>query len=276
VSTSLETPPAPPPEHTVERWAFDYVTTTDLAHKLAPPPPPDAWEAGAPPRRLAAPGRPPELRVAARAPKSPGPEAIRAPERRAELLHTFLHHELQAAELFAWAVLAFPDAPPAFRRGLVGIFRDEIRHMSLYLGHLGRLGVAFGDHPVRDWFWSRVPGAPSPAHFCAVVGMGIEGANLDHARRFAERLRLVGDREAARIESTIGEEEIDHVRFGLRWFREFTGADDFAAWRAHLPAPLSPMMMRGKPIDRAERLRAGFSEAFLDALEAYEPEPRGG
>jgi uncharacterized ferritin-like protein (DUF455 family) len=268
-------PPAPPPEGTVERWAFDYVLSVDLAHKLAPPPPPDAWEAPPVARRLTAPGRPPELRVVRRAPKAPGPDAIRAPARRAELVHTFLHHELQAAELFAWAILAYADAPPAFRRGLVGIFRDEIRHMALYAEHLARLGARFGDHPVRDWFWSRVPSAATPAHFCAVVGMGVEGGNLDHAKRFAERLRAVGDEEGARIEETIGEEEIPHVRFGLRWFRELTGTDDFATWRAHLPAPLSPMLMRGTPIERAERRRAGFSDAFLDELERFAPEPRG-
>ena len=62
-----------------------------------------------------------------RARKSPGPEAIRVPKRRAELLHTFLHHELQAAELMCWAILAFPETPEAFRLGLLGVARDEIR-----------------------------------------------------------------------------------------------------------------------------------------------------
>ncbi|HEU4411119.1 MAG TPA: hypothetical protein VFS43_38055, partial [Polyangiaceae bacterium] len=57
-------PPADesPPPGTVERWAYDFVTSTDLAHKLAPPPPPEAWQPpGAPARRLAAPGRPARL-----------------------------------------------------------------------------------------------------------------------------------------------------------------------------------------------------------------------
>ena len=40
-----------------------------------------------------------------------------------------------------------------------------------------------------------MPSAATPAHFCAVVGMGVEGGNLDHAKRFAERLRAVGDEE---------------------------------------------------------------------------------
>jgi hypothetical protein len=59
-----------PPPGTVERWAFDYIVSRGLAHKLAPPPPPDAFERGAPPRRLVAPGRPPELTVVARTKRS--------------------------------------------------------------------------------------------------------------------------------------------------------------------------------------------------------------
>lgn len=263
----------PPPTGTVERWAYDYVLSVDLEHKLSPPPPPDVWESPPLPRRILGPGRPAELTVVRRAPKAPGRDALRVPARRAQLVHTFLHHELQAAELFGWALLAFADAPPAFRRGLVKILLDEVRHMGLYREHLARLGCRFGEHPVRDWFWERVPAVPSPASFAAVMGMGIEAGNLDHAARFAERFRAVGDEEGARIAIQIGAEEVSHVAFGLHWFRELTGHDDFATWRAHLPPPLSPILMRGLPLDRVERRRAGFSEAFLDELERYQPEP---
>lgn len=257
---------------TIERWAWDYVTTTDLAHKLAPPAPPRAFADRAAPLRLAAPGRPRELIVTARAPKTPGPEAMRAPERRAALVHTFLHHELQAAELMCWAVLAFPDAPEAFRQGLIGIARDEVRHMALYAEHLAALGSRVGAFPVRDWFWQRIPSSPTPAHFVAAVGMGLEGANLDHAARFTDRFRAVGDEQGAVIEARIGAEEVPHVRFALHWFERFTGAITFDAWARHLPPPLSPLLMRGAPIHREARLAAGFPEAFVDALERWQPE----
>ena len=254
---------------TVETWAKEFVSSTDLAHKLAPPPVPAAWDSSALPCRLAHPGRPPELRATARARKSPGQGALRSPERRAELMHTFLHHELQAAELMAWALLAFPETPRAFRQGLLGILADEVRHMTLYAEHLATLGFSYGSFPVRDWFWERVPRCPSAAHFVALMGMGFEGGNLDHTQRFAERLRLAGDVRGAAIEEQVGEEEIPHVRFAVTWFRRWVPEDSFAAWTAYLVSPLTPTVMRGAPINRAARLRSGMSERFIDDLGAW-------
>jgi uncharacterized ferritin-like protein (DUF455 family) len=265
----LEARRAPPPG-TVERWAWDYVLSVDLEHKLRPPEVPSTWEAApAPARRIARPGRPAGLSLSEHAPKSPGPEALRKPARRAQLVHAFLHHELQAAELMAWALLAFPETPRAFRGGLIHIALDEIRHMTLYADYLASLGFRFGDFPVRDWFWTRVPGAASPAHFVAVMGMGFEGGNLDHTARFAERFRAVGDLDGAALQERVCAEEVPHVRFGVRWFRRFTAATDFDTWVRHLPPPLSPVVMRGRPMNRRDRARSGLAEPFLDALAAW-------
>lgn len=254
---------------TVESWAKEYVLSTDLAVKLAPPPVPREWDDPKDPCRIEAPGRPLALTISGRAPKSPGQGALRDPVRRAELMHTFLHHELQAAELMAWALLAFPDTPRAFRQGLLGVLADEVRHMALYRDYLGSLGFSFGDFPVRDWFWERVPLCPTATHFAALMGMGFEGGNLDHTQRFAARLRAAGDERGAAIEEQVGKEEIPHVRFALTWFRRWTQADTFAAWTSYLVAPLTPTVMRGAPINRAARLESGMSASFIDDLAAW-------
>lgn len=255
-----------PPPGTVERWAWDYVVAADLERKFILEPPPRVFEASPPERRTIRPGRDPRLTISAHAAKSPGRDALRIPARRAQLVHTFLHHELQAAELMCWAILAFPETPEGFRAGLAGIARDEVRHMLMYRAHLVTLGHAYGDFPVRDWFWERIPSSPTPIHFVATLGMGFEGANLDHTARFAERFRAAGDERGARLQEKVGDEEVPHIRFALHWFEHWTGGTDFATWVAHLPAPLSPILMRGAPIERAERRRAGFSENFLDRL----------
>ncbi len=258
----------------IETWAAAYIRSTDLTHKLAPPPVPAAFTEAVAPLRIATPGRPPELVVAGRAKKAPKRGAFVDPRRRAEILHRFFHHELQAAELMLWALLAFPATPVAFRRGLVQIAHDEIRHANLYLARVVDLGCSVTDFPVRDWFWQRVPSCRTPSEFVAVMGMGLEAANLDHAERYERIFRDLGDGESADLQARVQHEEIPHVRFAMHWLARFEDKahdPNFDAWSAQLPAPLSPWIMKGEPLAREARKRAGFDDVFLDALAAYQP-----
>jgi uncharacterized ferritin-like protein (DUF455 family) len=261
-----------PPVGTVERWAWDYVLADSLNAKLSPPPVPEAWEERAPVRRLDTPGRPPELRLVSKAGKTRG---LAAASGRARALHTFFHHELQAAELMAWAVLAFTETPREFRGGLLRIALDEVRHMHLYAEQIARLGSGIGEFAVRDWFWERVPRCADAVSFVATMGLGVESANLEHTASFAARFRAAGDEEGAGIQERIGREEIGHVLFGARWFEAFHSPLEFDTWRRALPPPLSPMLMRGKPLQREARRRAGQTERFLDELEAWQPDSPG-
>ena len=134
---------APPPAsaRTVEAWAEAYIRTTSLERKLRPGPVParfasDAQARPAIPRRIERPGRPEVFQPPRGKVKYGG---LRSGRSRAHLLHRFFGHELQAAELMCWAVLAFPDTPRAFRRGLVGVALDEVRHMNLYATQIARL-----------------------------------------------------------------------------------------------------------------------------------------
>jgi uncharacterized ferritin-like protein (DUF455 family) len=268
VAVSSET--LPPPEGTIERWAWDYLVTTDLEHKLAPPPPPATWLEPARRWLVSRPGRPPQLQARTERKKATKPGAMKDPAKRAEVLHTFLHHELQAAELFCWALLAFPETPLSFRKGLLGICRDELRHIGLYRARIEALGVPFGSVPIKDFFWDRVPGeSMTPTHFVARLGVGFEGGNLDHGARFTEYFRAAGDDQAADIQAQITKEEEPHVAFAIHWFKVFTGGFEFDQWRAFLPVPITPSMTRGAPVNVEARRRAGFSDTFLDALATW-------
>jgi uncharacterized ferritin-like protein (DUF455 family) len=253
----------------VETWCRALIEAETLEGKLSPSPRPSVWsgERRPPPE---APGRPPSLRSLERPPKTPKPGALVHADKRAQLLHTFFHHELQAAELMAWAVLAFPDTPLSFRRGLLRIADDELRHAREYAAHLDALGYPVGAFGVRDWFWERVPSCPTPLAFVSLFGLGFEGANLDHTARFAKAFRAAGDEAGAALQERIGAEEIPHVRFARRWYERFVGQPvAFDAWRGLLPAPLTPLVLRGKPLCRPARREAGLDDAFLDALEGY-------
>jgi uncharacterized ferritin-like protein (DUF455 family) len=218
------------------------------------------------------PGRPDAWRVEKRAPRTPREGALVRRDARAQLMHTFCHHELQAAELFAWAVLAFPETPKDFRIGLVQLCQSELEHLALYRRHLETLGACFGDYPLRDWFWERVTECRDPASFVGFFGLGLEAANLEHSQRFATAFRTVGDDEGARILERVEREEVTHVAFALSWFEHFTGGPlDYERWRACLPSPLTPSLLRGRPLNRSARKRAGFSDDFLARLEAEGP-----
>lgn len=266
------------PSTTVERWCADLVTTSDAREKFDPPSLPaldlDAsWTHEPIAERIASPGRPAHLQLVERAPGVPRPETLKLQLARARLFLTFAHHELQAAELFAWAVLAFPETPREFRAGLVRLANEELAHRRAYVAHARRLGLEDGAVPVRDWFWKRVHGCTTPASFVALQGLGLEGANLEHSARYSRRFREVGDDVGANVLDAVEADEIQHVAFAARWFAHFTGVPlDYDAWRAALPVPLTPALFQGRPLNLDARRRAGLDEPFLARL-AAEPDP---
>jgi len=269
-----------PAAGTVEAWALRFLRCEDAVAKLRPSAPPEladdsSWTEDGVVRRLAQATRPAAWRVVGRAEKAAKPGALARVEERVRMLHTFAHHELQAAELFAWALLAFPETPRAFRAGLMKLLGEELRHLALYLERLDALGARFGQHQVRDWFWQRVSACSTPLEFVALQGIGLEGANLEHAARWAQLFRNVGDEESAAIITTIEREEIGHVAFARHWFEHFSGAPlSFERWSRALPSPLTPALFHGTPLNTAARSAAGLEREFLEQLARTGPAVR--
>jgi len=229
--------------------------------------------AGAVVRAPGFPGRPPALaldggRVKAR---FPGAGQLESPRQRGEVLHFFANHELLALELMALMLLRFPDAPPAFRAGLIGTMIDEQRHMRLYLDRMADCDVELGTIPVSAFFWTCLADAPDLRHFVAGMSLTFEQANLDYSLHYERAFRAAGDEETASVLHRVYEDEVRHVRDGLAWFREWKpeGMSEFEAHAALLRAPLSPARARGLDPDREARRRAGFDDAYIDALEVY-------
>ncbi|MCX5746311.1 MAG: DUF455 family protein [Proteobacteria bacterium] len=224
-----------------------------------------------PPLVLTTPGRPANLAITdGRGTRVPPLAGIRDPAQRARILHAFANHELQAIELFAWALLAFPDAPVGFRRGLLAILADEQRHLTLYLERLAAHGVAFGDHPVTGHFWNKLDHFATPIAFACAMGLTFENANLDFALETARAARAVGDGLTADVLERVHEDEIAHVHFGWVWMRRLAGetTDPYETYVANTKFPLGARRAIGATFDRASRERAGLTDAFIDALAA--------
>jgi uncharacterized ferritin-like protein (DUF455 family) len=265
---------------TARVYAEAVIAATTLAGKLVPPP--DGLELADPgrPVLVSAPGRPAELAIVpGRAARVPPIAGMRDPAQRARILHALANHELQAIELFAWALLAFPDAPLAYRRGLVAILADEQRHLALYQERLAAHGVAFGDHPVTGHFWNKLDHLSSPVAFACAMGLTFEHANLDFAGDYARAARAAGDVATADVLDRVHADEIAHVHFGVTWLEKLAGVAGEALWPAylaHVRPPLGPHRARGATLDREARRRAGLPESFIDELDAIAAKRPGG
>src|SRR4029077_12573976 len=100
-----------------------------------------------PPERIALPARPAELAFCERrqTPAMPHPDTLIEAPRRAIAHHIMANHELQALEVMAFVLRAFPEAPSEFRFGLARIMADEQRHTRMHLDRLPRRGGRLDD-----------------------------------------------------------------------------------------------------------------------------------
>ncbi|MFP5284393.1 MAG: DUF455 family protein [Thermoanaerobaculia bacterium] len=251
-------------------FALTVLETEDLDLKLAPPPAELTDDDPGPAFRAAGPGRPAPLRIAPGGTvDAPSVEGLHDPAQRPRILHALANHELQAAELFAWALLAFPDAPKEFRRGLLKVLQDEQRHTRMYIARLEESGARFGDFPVSGYFWKKVDALTSPLRFLCAMSLTFENANLDYTVDSAEAARRAGDAKTAAVIDRVHLDEIEHVRFGWTWLQVFK-EDDESAWdafRSNLTWPLRPLRARGTTFHRKGREAAGLDPEFIRNLE---------
>ena len=225
---------------------------------------------------LPSPGRPRELKMLQQAgagAAAPGDDCLENEQARGQLLHFLANHELLATELMALVLLKFPDAPHAFRQGVLVTLREEQEHTRMYLRRMKQCGVEFGSFPVSGQFWRIVEPMQSPMDFVSRLSLTFEQANLDYSLHFANVFKRIGDDETAGVLQKIYEDEIGHVQHGLQWFRQWKNPEqsDWEAYQESLDFPMSPQRGRGPrgAFNRDGRVRAGLSEDFIDSIEVF-------
>lgn len=266
----------PNPLTSVRRFCLQVLERGDLESKLAPPlgpdggPLPDDDRAPAPPIRR--PARAPGLRMTSGSERLPRPGLLRDPAQRVRCLARFAHHELMAVELFAWALLRWPDAPDGLRRGLLGALADEQRHCRLYLDRLTAHGGRFDTDDHSDYFWRQLPAIEASPHgpraFLAAMGLTLEQANLDFTLTYRDGFAAAGDAESARVCQIVHDDEIGHVALAARWMDRLGGletrADDLDLYLDAVPFPLGAARAKGRRFETEPRRRAGLSERMIE------------
>ena len=220
--------------------------------------------------RIEEPTRPENLQFAARktAPVMPKPGAFQNSEKRAIAHHIMANHELQALEVMAWVLCAFPDAAFEFRKGVVEIMADEQRHTRMHIERAKKLGLEFGVLPVNCYIWKKAMQFTTVLEYVAGLALVFEGANLDLSLEFAEAFEKAGDPKSAALMRVIYRDEIGHVRFGLEWLRKEKPEhlSDFEAFEQNLHYPLRPAKARGTIFQTEAREQAGFDDEFIDRM----------
>jgi len=227
--------------------------------------------------RVEAPARPAKLQFAARrtTPSMPHPFALGDESKRSVTHHIMANHELQALEVMAWVLLAFPEAPREFREGIARVMADEQRHTRMHMERASRLGLEFGDLPVNCYIWKQTRSFHTLLDYIAVLPLVFEARNLDHTLELEAAFQRVGDLRSAALMRRIHEDEIEHVAFGMHWLREFKQPTDseWEAFCAHLQWPMSATKSYGDQFQREARLRSGMSEDFVTRIEALRTLP---
>ena len=258
----------------LREFAERVLFSSSLEEKLQPPGVITDEHPGAALATPAAPGRPQGLifkPTGTSRGEFPGTRHLEKAGERGRLLHFFANHELLATELMALVLLKFPDAPAAFRKGVLETLKDEQEHTRLYMARMKSCGIEFGTIPVSGYFWRAVSGMESPMDYVAGLSLTFEQANLDFARHFSACFADVGDADSARLLQKIYRDEIGHVAYGLKWFRRWKNPSesDWDAFCQQLKFPLSPARAKGFSINVEGRRAAGIPQDFIENLNVF-------
>lgn len=263
-------------EMNLRQFAEQILLSSELEPKLERPQSGFHDRSPGEPLRVAEPSRPQHLQFAPRrtAPPMPKPPAFIDPAKRAVAHHIMANHELQALEVMAMVLLAFPGAPTDFRLGLATIMLDEQRHTRLHIQRAAELGLSFGQLPVNSYIWKKSTEYTGVMDYIAGLPLVFESANLDHTVEFEDCFLKFDDKRGADIMRAIHLDEIRHVKFGIQWLQMLKdpSLSDFDAWQQALHWPIRPLNARGGQFQREARLKAGMDDDFVERLLDWQDE----
>lgn len=200
----------------------------------------------------------------------PNKKGLSFKEGQARLLHDLANIELQAMELGFRTLCEFPDAPEGFKEELIGVVRSEAEHLTLCLDGIESLGFRWGDWPVHTVLWQAVAEEDSLLDRILIVHRYLEGSGLDAGDTLLRRLDGVAEGAIHHVVKTIVTEEVGHVEFGSRWYRNLCEKEKIDP-QNDFPNRLQSLRLRLprriEKVSRPLRQKAGFTDFEISYLE---------
>ena len=185
------------------------------------------------------------------------------------LLHAIAHIEFCAINIALDAAYRFRHMPDRFITDWLSVAAEEAKHFSLLENCLRARGSFYGEFGAHGGLWDMVCKTRNDVmHRMALVPRVMEARGLDVTPGMIDRFNQAGDLEAVDILKVIYEDEIGHVAVGSYWYQTACmerGYEPEATFE-RLIAEYFNEGLRG-PFNWPARLKAGFNEAELKALE---------
>jgi uncharacterized ferritin-like protein (DUF455 family) len=203
----------------------------------------------------------------------PPKSGLQSPAGQARLLHDLANIELQAVELGLRTLREFKNsAPREFLHALSAITLEEGEHLKLCLYGINDLGFKWGQWPVHTQLCDTVSANDTLLERIFIVHCYLEGSGLDAGEILLRRLSGVKDPRVLKIVERIVRDELKHVSFGVKWFRQVAATIGLNADTAMLDMlgclrTQGRLPARGAVLARAVRQHAGFNEQEINLLE---------
>lgn len=206
---------------------------------------------------------------------------------QARLLHDLANIELQALELAVETCALIrsagaADGTPLERlryntyqaliEELQDIAIEEARHLKLCLDRIEQIGFQWGSFPVHTALWDQAPSGDDLLFRILVVHRHMEASGLDAGARILDKLNGAPRCQIRDVVKTIVDDEIGHVSFGSRWFRQIaaeSGVDPFLYFKDQMPKILF-QVRRTERLSFDLRKLAGFSVRELNYLHSIQ------
>jgi len=140
-------------------------------------------------------------------------------EGRQAFYHALAHIECMAIYL-AWDMIyRFRGLPNEFYQDWLQVAYEETLHFSLICHHLQGLGIDYGDLPAHQGLWEHAQDtADDLLGRLVIIPRCMEARGLDVTPVMIKKIESINDKAGKAILERILQDEIQHVKFGSKWF----------------------------------------------------------